>query len=517
MTPHIRGPRRRIWAQRVPDFARHLGDLADDAYEGARDRGEREAVFRQAVDLLDPVVRDVLTELDTLYLGGVGQVGFSWVPDAAGLQATWSISWAKHEAATRRPKLDGPPRVDPIQISVIFPPGWTHGHIKGSHVGHWPLQVLDQSDAERQYEVIWAVAEAELHEWIYTAERPWESIDPMPPVAALAASTPGGRVKRMLSLGQPVSGIFIRGTDGPDVLAAADQATLDFVIVDREHGVATSDQELGALCEIGFLRGIAVLVRLRAPLAHLASAAMDLGASGVVIPQCRTAAEVEAALAGTYLPPVGSRGFSPRTRAAVRVRELQRHGDIGDLIAGMNASTLAVVQVETAELLANLPAIAGDRRADAFLLGAHDLAVSMGNPTADVTASALEGWHQFLRRKGVLGAWSCGARSRQGTTSGQQPSECWPARQVSFSTQFLDCARGRNDDRRATEGCSGRHGIHGRIPCAGICPRLTPAGCPGGSRCRCRRRHGDRGVLRRALADPPGHCGMAGHRDRRDD
>ena len=108
----------------------------------------------------------------------------------------------------------------------------------------------------------------------------------------------------------------------------------------------------------------------------------------MVVPQCRTVDEVHAVLDGCFLPPRGSRGFSPRTRAAARARAgigPSTHAEIVDLI---NQSTSVVIQVETPELLADVDAIAGDERITALLLGAHDLAVASGEADGDVTESA---------------------------------------------------------------------------------------------------------------------------------
>ena len=59
------GPR--DWARRTADFERHLADLESDSYESAQDRAAREDVFRKAVDLLSPVVTDVLEEVGRTY------------------------------------------------------------------------------------------------------------------------------------------------------------------------------------------------------------------------------------------------------------------------------------------------------------------------------------------------------------------------------------------------------------------------------------------------------------------
>ena len=400
MTRPIRPPRAVPWVRRVADFARHLADLKVDRYEGTTGRQEREQVFRTAVALIGPVVEQVLDELGALYLAGAAEISFEWVSDEGDLEAAWCLGWPDQRSARRRAGVVGPETVGPIVISAIFPAGWTHGHLRGAHVGHWPLQVLDASDAARQYEVLWAAAEAELHEWIYSTDRPWERVTPGDLPQLVAHTMPGGRLKAELRADRTVRGIFVTGRSPVDVLAAAAAARLDFVVIDREHAPSPSDDELAALCEIGFLRGIAVLVRIGAPLPHLASGALDIGAAGVVVPQCRTAEEVRSVVEACYLPPTGRRGFSPRTRAARRAADALPGAPFGQLVAAVNAATAVVVQVETPELLEGLPSLVDEGRVDAYLLGAHDLAIASGTPDADMTVTALGEMHRVLRPAG---------------------------------------------------------------------------------------------------------------------
>ena len=265
-----RGPS--AWAQRSADFGRHLADLEADRYENAEDRADREAVFREAVRLVDPVARAVLEEVGRTYTTDPDPVTLDIETDASGgLTATWTLGWPAQRAARRRPTLDGPPEVPPLRISAIFPRGWTHGHLRGEHVGHWPLQVTTAADAARQHDVIWAMVEAELHEWIYTAAQPWAQLSALDRVAALARSTPGGWVAGALRADRPVHGMLIRGTDAAATLEAVASAGLDFVVIDREHGTPTAEAELVSACEIASLRGIAALVRIPAPIPHLAT------------------------------------------------------------------------------------------------------------------------------------------------------------------------------------------------------------------------------------------------------
>lgn len=59
---------------REEDLQRHLHDLVTRTFEGAAAWQERVALFDRAADLLDPVVRAALAEVDEGFLDGTGEV-----------------------------------------------------------------------------------------------------------------------------------------------------------------------------------------------------------------------------------------------------------------------------------------------------------------------------------------------------------------------------------------------------------------------------------------------------------
>src|SRR5712691_8621295 len=100
---------------RSEDVFRHLEDLRTGTFEGAESREDRVALFRRAVDLLDPVVREVLDETNATFLDGSGQVDHRSVHvDGNGdAVARWELSWPEQRQADNvRP--DG--GVPPIQV-----------------------------------------------------------------------------------------------------------------------------------------------------------------------------------------------------------------------------------------------------------------------------------------------------------------------------------------------------------------------------------------------------------------
>lgn len=104
--------------------------------------------------------------------------------------------------------------------------------------------------------------------------------------------------------------------------------------------------------------------------------ALDLGATGVVVPHVATRAAAEAAVAACRYGSRG-RGYAGSTRAA-------RYGTrtlIDNLTRG-NAEVALVVQIEDADALPNLTDIAAVDGIDALFVGRMDLTVSLGADSA---------------------------------------------------------------------------------------------------------------------------------------
>ena len=148
---------------RAADIFRHLRDLRLGSYEGAREWAQRVEVFRRAITLLDPVVRRILDETNTVFLGGGGTVHLHAGDDRdGGSFAHWELSWPE-----QRDTAAGTGRVEPIQVIAVFGRGNTHPHLRGAVAGMWPCQVIDEADAKRQEPILRAIIESELHQRIF--------------------------------------------------------------------------------------------------------------------------------------------------------------------------------------------------------------------------------------------------------------------------------------------------------------------------------------------------------------
>jgi hypothetical protein len=159
---------------------RHFADLRDRSHgETAVTRAEKEQLFAATVELLDPVAREALGELNADLLLGSGRVtatGLGNTPDG-GLAAIWALSWAEQ----------GDAGINPIAIRAHYGRGFHHPHLSGGTVGEWPLNVFTSEQALAELPTLRAIAAADLHNLVFEADY---RIVP----ATLLASPPARRV-----------------------------------------------------------------------------------------------------------------------------------------------------------------------------------------------------------------------------------------------------------------------------------------------------------------------------------
>src|SRR5882672_4098377 len=118
----------------ITSLIRHFEDLRDGTHGGSVSRKDKEAHFEKAVQLLAPIARQVLTEMNASLLLDTGQLTETGPRRTAdgGLDASWALSWPEQRAA----------RVPPIALRAYFGAGFHHPHLRGTTVYDWPLNVF---------------------------------------------------------------------------------------------------------------------------------------------------------------------------------------------------------------------------------------------------------------------------------------------------------------------------------------------------------------------------------------
>lgn len=181
---------------------------------------------------------------------------------------------------------------------------------------------------------------------------------------------PRNLFKQALSEGRRQHGLWctLSSAFATEVVAGAGY---DWLLLDTEHSPGDALTVLPQLQVIAGYPGVSAIVRPASNDAVLIKRLLDIGAQTLLIPYVQNAAEAEAAVRATRYPPCGIRGVSGLTRATRFGREKGYFDKAAEDLC-------VIVQIETAEALGNLKAIAAVPGVDALFVGPADLAASIG-------------------------------------------------------------------------------------------------------------------------------------------
>lgn len=178
-------------------------------------------------------------------------------------------------------------------------------------------------------------------------------------------------LRESLENGETAIGTF-QIIESPMVAEMLGLAGLDFTILDQEHGPLTAETCVG-LCMAAERGGADPIVRVRSNSEAEIQRALDIGASGVEIPQIETLADAQEAANAARFDPIGERGLSPYVRAGDYVG-----GD--DYTDRQNAETTVIIHIEGERGVENIDDIMGVEGIDVLFLGPYDLSQSIGIP-----------------------------------------------------------------------------------------------------------------------------------------
>jgi 2-keto-3-deoxy-L-rhamnonate aldolase RhmA len=150
-------------------------------------------------------------------------------------------------------------------------------------------------------------------------------------------------------------------------------AGFDFVLLDGEHGAvdATSIDRLVQGCFAGNTVPIVRVLRNDDPEAVMH--ALDLGAQGILLPHCRSAADAQRLRAASLYPPLGNRGFGPGRGA------LWGRVPLDNYFPASNDNVLLLALIEDPEGVDAVDEIA-TCGIDVLWVGSGDLAMAYGVP-----------------------------------------------------------------------------------------------------------------------------------------
>ncbi len=180
--------------------------------------------------------------------------------------------------------------------------------------------------------------------------------------------------ERLLS-GERLIGTFVK-TPSPIVVEVLSLTGLNCLCIDAEHAPFDRLAIDGALA-LARAAQMPALVRIPTASAEHILNALDCGATGVVAPHIRGAAEA-AAFAKACRYGAGGRGYAGSSRAASYTT-----GSMADHLAYSAAQTVVIAQIEDPEAVEDIEAIAAVDGIDALFIGRVDLTVAYGADSQD--------------------------------------------------------------------------------------------------------------------------------------
>src|SRR6185503_17535390 len=180
----------------------------------------------------------------------------------------------------------------------------------------------------------------------------------------------GAEFKKQLRAGKPKLGLFVN-SHSPTVAEQLAHSGYDWLLVDTQHGPMGYETLSAMLAGIAY-GGAKSLVRVSgyADRAGIQQS-LDMGSDGVLVPYINTADEARQAVSCTRYPTAGTRSvYFPQ-------RSMNAKGLLG-YAGAANDNVICALQVETADCIKNIDAIAAVPGVDLLFLGQNDLCMSMG-------------------------------------------------------------------------------------------------------------------------------------------
>lgn len=193
---------------------------------------------------------------------------------------------------------------------------------------------------------------------------------------------------------QPPVGTWLM-SGSPLVAEAAGHAGFDWGVIDMEHAPLDLMTVVHLLQAVAGTRMVPV-VRVPWNDSVTIKRVLDAGATTLLMPFVQNADEARQAVAATRYPPEGLRGMAGTTRA-------MRYGAHADYWAQANRGIAVILQLETAQALQQLEAIAAVPGVNALFLGPADLSGSIGLPGQTMHRAVNDLMNDAVRRCKSLG------------------------------------------------------------------------------------------------------------------
>lgn len=158
----------------------------------------------------------------------------------------------------------------------------------------------------------------------------------------------------------------------PSIAEIMAAAGFDWLVLDTEHSILELS-EVQMLIQVLDGRQCPAIVRLTSNHPDQIKRVMDAGATGVMVPMIKTAADAEAAVRAVYYPPRGQRGVG-LARAQGYGAGFQQYRN------WLEESAVIIAMIEHIEAVNAIDSILSVPGIDAYIIGPYDLSGSIGYP-----------------------------------------------------------------------------------------------------------------------------------------
>ena len=156
----------------------------------------------------------------------------------------------------------------------------------------------------------------------------------------------------------------------PSIAEIMAAAGFDWLVLDMEHSVLELS-EIQTLIQVLDGQECPAIVRLTSNHPDQIKRVMDAGATGVMVPMIRSAADAKTAVQAVYYPPRGQRGVG-LARAQGYGARFQQYQD------WLEKNAVVVAMIEHIDAVNAIDSILSIDGIDAYIIGPYDLSGSMG-------------------------------------------------------------------------------------------------------------------------------------------
>ena len=179
-------------------------------------------------------------------------------------------------------------------------------------------------------------------------------------------------LKERLNNGEKLLGCMVGLFDSPDMAVILKEAGYDYFFVDSEHGYI-DHSKMSAMVTVAKSIGMPVIIRVPQPDREVILKYMEMGASGLLLPNTETVEQAKKLVEYSKYAPLGNRGV-----ALLKAHASYRSVKAEDYMRSSNEETILLVQIESPEGVKNLDEILSVDGIDGAFVGPNDLSQSMG-------------------------------------------------------------------------------------------------------------------------------------------